>query len=277
MRDSISDSRIRQISEMYARAQGKAIISEFGKSSGSEEANKERLRKIINEANNIKSRRRSHKVLRNIVAALLVLTISTGGVLVFSEDARAMVRNWYREIIGNHIVYHFEGEEENSNKETVQVFADYPYYDSLVQLAEKSDIVVYGEVISKSCEERSLLIEDGDEEYYEEQLNDKDIVTLSKIKVIEDFTDTLDSSDISVIQLGGETDQKIALNENATNLAEKGAYVLFLKKSRKWDDTYWLLNETQAAFSVDEDNMTIESDFEGLSFEWLRYYYNDEI
>ena len=277
MIDRISDSRIRQISEMYARAQGKAIIAEFGKSSSSAEDTNERLRKIVNEANIIKSRRRSHKVLRNIVAALLVLTISTGGVLVFSEDARAMVRNWYREIIGDHIVYHFEGEEENCNKETVQMFADYPYYDSLVQLAEKSDIVVYGEVISKNCEERSLLIEDEDEEYSEDQLNDKDIVTLSKVKVIEEFTDSLDHSDISVIQLGGETEQKIALNENATNLVEKRAYVLFLKKSKKWDGTYWLVNETQAAFEVDKDNMTIESDFEGLSFEWLRYYYNDKI
>ena len=38
-------------------------------------------------------------------------------------------------------------------------------------------------MIGKTCEERSLLIEDEGVEYTEEQLNDKDIVTVSKIKV----------------------------------------------------------------------------------------------
>ena len=84
----------------------------------------------------------------------------------------------------------------------------------------------------------------------------------------------MNSSNISVIQLGGETDQKKVINKNSPNLKKGMRYVFFLKKSTKWDNTYWLLNDTQAVCVVDKKIMAIESDLEGLSFDWLRDRYN---
>ena len=160
-----------------------------------------------------------------------------------------------------------------SNKEEYKIFPDYPHYDSIDELAESSDIIVYGEVISKTCEERSLLIEEEGVEYTEEQLNDKDVVTISEVKISEEYIGALNSAEISVIQLGGETEQKKVYSENSPNLEKDSSYVFFLKKSQKWDNTYWLLNETQSAFAVNKDATAIESGMEGLTFDWLNEYY----
>ncbi len=164
--------------------------------------------------------------------------------------------------------------ESDLEEETTQIFTDYPYYDSLNELADNSDVIIVGEVIGKKCEEKSLLIKEEGEDYSEDQLNDKDKVTITEIKVVEEFTDSLDRSDLSIIQLGGSVDKKTVINENAAELLEGDSYLLFLKKSKKWDNTYWLLNENQSAFEVDKDNMIIKSDTEGLSFDWLKKYCN---
>ena len=164
-----------------------------------------------------------------------------------------------------------------SGKKTIYIYLDNPHYASIEELADNADLIVYGKVIGKTCDERSLLIEEEGKTNSEEPQNDKDIVTVSKIKVLDEFTGTLNSSNISVIQLGGETDQKKVINKNSPNLKKGKRYVFFLKKSTKWDNTYWLLNNTQAVYVVDKEKMSIKSDVEGLSFDWLKNRYNDKL
>ena len=174
----------------------------------------------------------------------------------------------FMKVKGN--TYYSKWSEVKTKRTVSEIKGDSPSYKTLDEMTQDSDIIVYGKVIGKTCEERSLLIEDEGVEYTEEQLNDKDIVTVSKIKVNEKYKGAMNSAEISVIQLGGKTDKKAELNEDFYNLEEGSSYILFLKKSKKWDNTYWLLNETQSVFAVNEDTMAIESGIKGLTFEWLR-------
>lgn len=156
----------------------------------------------------------------------------------------------------------------NSDTEILTASADYPYYESLSDLASASDIIVYGEVISKSNDSRNTLIVEEGENYPLEQLNDAEPITINIIKVIEEYTGRLDSNEISLLQFGDEE----IVYEDSPVLEEKNCYVLFLSSSKKWDDSFWLLNDMQAVYKVDKEKRVIERNEFELSFEWLERY-----
>ncbi len=110
----LDDNMIKRIAGAYAEAEGSAIIKEYGKETLSPGEAKEIVDRIIKRAGETKVKTRSrHVVLKRVAAVILALGITSGMVFTFSEEARAAVMNWYREIIGDHIVYHVDDYSED--------------------------------------------------------------------------------------------------------------------------------------------------------------------
>ena len=66
-------------------------------------------------------RSRASVYLKRVAAVILTLTLSSGILLAFSEDARAYVTNWIKEISQNMTVYHFYEEKSNDRVASVQI------------------------------------------------------------------------------------------------------------------------------------------------------------
>ena len=59
--------------------------------------------------------------LKRIAAVILTLTLSSGMLMAFSEDARAYVKSWVKEISQNMTVYHFYNERNNDKVASVRI------------------------------------------------------------------------------------------------------------------------------------------------------------
>lgn len=110
----LKDNDIKKAAEVVFDKYVENIRKEFG---GPAEAFdvKEKTKTIVNTANrrDSKSRKTWQIVLKRAAMILLVLCLSAGSILAFSEDARAMVKNWIKSIFENKTVYTFEEEEDN--------------------------------------------------------------------------------------------------------------------------------------------------------------------
>ncbi|MBR6472314.1 MAG: DUF4367 domain-containing protein [Firmicutes bacterium] len=108
----LDDNMLRHISRIYAEAEGSAIIDNFETEALTAKDAKDIRDRIIQKAIELKTRKRfNNNVLKRVAAVVLILGVSAGMVFTFSEEARAMVIKWYREVIGDHIVYHIDDQE----------------------------------------------------------------------------------------------------------------------------------------------------------------------
>ena len=135
MNNTLSEMNLMEISRIYVHAAGRAIIEKYG---GPYEPTEEKERiadRIIDKAKAYKTHRSAtwRNVLKRVAIIALVLGITAGAIFTFSEPARAAIVNWFREIKGDHIIYHFEGED---NGETIKI----PTFGWLPEGFEQKDL-----------------------------------------------------------------------------------------------------------------------------------------
>lgn len=196
---------------------------------------------------------KKRKVLISIIAIVMVYACTW----FFASDIYERQKNITMEI------------NSNGEKTIYYSYADYPYYESLSSLVNNSELIVYCEVEKKQYDWRSLLIEDEEGgNLIPDQLNEKELITIYNLKIINDYSGE-DRKNIQLLQLGGETDYEIYQYDESPILKEGEQYVLFLSKSSKWDNSYWLMNNAQSVYEVNKkDNSISGGDFE-LSFDLL--------
>ncbi len=119
---------LKEVSELLAMAEGELILEKYGGSMHSPEELKAKADEIkrIAEGRQRKAKPKLWRtVLKKAAIVILALGVSLGAVCALSEEARAMVANWYREIVGDHIIYHFQG-EDNGQAISVPTFGWLP-------------------------------------------------------------------------------------------------------------------------------------------------------
>lgn len=164
----------------------------------------------------------------------------------------------------------------SSAKKEVRMFADYPYYPSLDALKEKTHYIVYAEVLSKSCEMRSITLPDQsmstEADAVSRPSDDKEMVTTYNIRVIGSANEAAQKDQIlHVLASGGEDDDTIYIVEGSPQINLNEKYLFFLSKSALAEDGGWLMNNDQALYSLEGDDAkaAAEGNFEKV-FEHLK-------
>lgn len=98
------------------------MLDSFHSSFGGETLNRtEALNKIKLIHSAAHKRSPASVYLKRVSVVILTLAISTGMVFTFSEDARAYVTNWVKEINQNMTIYHFYDESNNDKVASVRI------------------------------------------------------------------------------------------------------------------------------------------------------------
>ncbi len=142
----IDNSILNKVLELYARAEGEAVEKRYA-GNVITAASQEKAAEIVKLAgkrakggNRIQGPINKSAILRKAAAVVLMIGITCSSVFVLSETARAAVLNWYREITGNHITYHFEGKDNGQNI-TIPEFEYIP--EGFIKQEEYSDNDTY--------------------------------------------------------------------------------------------------------------------------------------
>ena len=135
MNNTIIEINLMEMSQIYVHAAGRAIIEKYGGPYEHTEQKDLITDQIINKAKSSKINGLNPwwTVLKKVAAVILALGITAGAIFTFSEPARAAIVNWFREIKGDHIIYHFEGED---NGETIKI----PTFGWLPEGFEQKDV-----------------------------------------------------------------------------------------------------------------------------------------
>lgn len=172
----------------------------------------------------------------------------------------------------------YEGSQEHLSaveKKVIIGYADYPTYISLNDLAEKSDYIIFGTVLSKKHEWMSLRIENkSDDEYLNpggDVDNDLTLVTIFEVEVKNNYKTTASIGDvIKVLMIGGETEDVIYKIDGSPDIKNDEEYIFFLSKSSIVENGAWLLNDTQSLYFTDGDTISsVTKDGFELSFDIL--------
>jgi len=180
-----------------------------------------------------------------------------------------------REVIQNESSMDTPSNAPQEEKTIVVGIGDSPYYSSLGELSEKADYIVYGKVLSKRYEWRSLRIKSNDTNPYTnpggEEEDDLTLVTIYELHVMKHYDgEECESDRLEVLVIGGETNTMIYRVEGTPEITVDEPYVFFLRKSAIWENGTWLLNDSQSLYSTDGTNLFCVDDrgFD-LSFEQL--------
>ena len=157
----------------------------------------------------------------------------------------------------------------SSTKKEVRMFADYPYYSSLDELIKKSHYIVYGEVLSKSCEMRSITVPDEsmstEADALKRHADDKTMVTTYEIRVLSSADDMAKKDQILyLLETGGEDEDTIYIVEGAPEIKLNEKYLFFTSKSALVENGGWLMNHDQALYLLtgDDAQAAAEGNFE---------------
>ena len=136
------------------------------------------------------------------------------------------------------------------------MFADYPYYPSLEALIENSHYIVYAEVLSKSCEMRSITVPDKSMSTEADAINrpsdDKMMITTYDVRVISSANDMAKKDQIlHIMQTGGEDNETIYIVEGTPEIRLNDKYLFFLSKSELIEDGGWLMNNEQSLYHLE--------------------------
>ncbi len=117
----LNEKTLKEISKQYAIAMGESIKNKYDSDSVNNDDLDLKAEEIIKIAESRRKERRKNTialVIRRVAIIILAIGISIGALCMFSEEVRAIVVNWYRELIGDHIIYHFEGEDNGQTIKT---------------------------------------------------------------------------------------------------------------------------------------------------------------
>ena len=165
----------------------------------------------------------------------------------------------------------------DSEKDIAIGKVDYAWYDSTDALYEKADFVIKGKVLNSRVEWMSHVIEPTAEEKSDPILNpdgeiddDKMITTIYTVEINVVYKGSLGKT-IEVLQLGGETDTATYSYEGAPEITINKEYILFLSESTLYENAGWLLNNAQALYKVEGNDLiklpqnTLELTYEDLA------------
>ncbi len=161
-------------------------------------------------------------------------------------------------------VKHTSAAQVNSSvvakKPVLLIHADYPEYESAKALAAKAAYIVRGKVSNKHQERMSTAVplKPGETSINldKELPEDKELITIYEISVTESYTDMAHKGDtVKLMTFGGETDKAIYLDPQTPEILLGKEYVFFMSESRILDKGGWLLNNSQALYSVEKGSL----------------------
>ena len=155
---------------------------------------------------------------------------------------------------------------------------DYAWYDSIDALYKKADLVIKGKVLGSRVEWMSHVIEPTAEEKSDPVLNpggeidddDEMITTIYTVEISVVYKGSAGKT-IDVLQLGGETDTATYSYEGTPEITINKEYILFLSESTLYENAAWLLNNAQALYKVEGNDLiklpknTLELTYEDLT------------
>lgn len=154
---------------------------------------------------------------------------------------------------------------------------DYAWYDSIDAMYEKADLAIKGKILNSRVEWMSHVIEPTAEEKSDPILNpggeiddDKVITTIYTVEINAIYKGSIGKT-IELLQLGGETDTATYSYEGAPEITITKEYILFLSESTLYENAAWLLNNAQALYKVDGNDLiklpknTLELTYEDLT------------
>ena len=150
----------------------------------------------------------------------------------------------------------------STKKQVIEIKMDYHVYNSISELAERADYIVYGKALSKEYEWKSLTVPP--------RSDNLEVVTVYEISVLDSYTGAAEAGDvITLFVRGGETEDKIyEVHPKFPEIRIDEEYVFFMKKSENDENGGWLLNPGQSLYPADKVPKT---KYEGakLSFQFL--------
>lgn len=139
-------------------------------------------------------------------------------------------------------------EEPDHGEKVITVHADWPYYETLEDLADEADYIVYGKVESKRYARRCII--SGTEGCVcEDPTHDCDIIaaTIYEIEVLDSFGKKTPGDKVEFICLGGEIDGVIyRVVPQMPELEIGGKYALFMNQ-------YGMLSSIQGIFRLSDN------------------------
>lgn len=137
--------------------------------------------------------------------------------------------------------------ENNVEKSTVSVSADYPEYENANTLVDSTDLIFSGTVKDISYEQLDVRTE---REEGSETDGEKFPYTIFEISVDQVYKGSMDGGTIRIKRLGGQTDDTGYDLSNAVEISIGNKY-LFLTKT--YDDSYpSLVNMAQSAYNMED-------------------------
>lgn len=165
----------------------------------------------------------------------------------------------------------------NSPENNVTVSkVDYAVYDSVDAMYDKADLVIRGKALDSRVEWMSHVIKLTAEEKSNPEINpggkadDEKILTTIYTLEISDVYKGSAGKTIEVLQSGGKTGTAEYIYEETPEIALNKEYIMFLSESALYENSAWLLNNTQALYRVEGNNLiklpgnTLELTFEDL-------------
>jgi len=143
--------------------------------------------------------------------------------------------------------------EDISEKIILTGHADFKYYETREELLQASDYVIQGKILKCNGSKSVNLFKSSPDENSENDENLDMIVTTYQVYVEKDFLGDLgEGSELTLYVLGGETDEAIYIYEDDFNPNLEMEYVLFLRKSLKWENSVWVVGGNQGAFETSD-------------------------
>ncbi len=157
-------------------------------------------------------------------------------------------------------------------KQNVSVFVSWVHHQTLDELKEDADYIVYGRVVKQWTEWR--VFKDGEDPENTKnpgvettERSWRELVTISQVEILDSFGKMNPGKTIDVQLLGGETDDTIFEVSPTAKIVVGASYVFFLKHCREYENTARLMTPYQALYLA--ANETVINGYFPLTFEML--------
>lgn len=153
-------------------------------------------------------------------------------------------------------------DSSSSENETVEIVADYPYYESSADAVEASTLIVTGKAqtsrfdvnkpISTDDDDPEVNPQEGAESVDESDLETPITVTGFKVEEVVHGKSAKSGDEIEVAQAGGEMDGVEYVEQGAVYLSgiKNDTVLLFLSRDEEIGGPYYLINSQQAMFQT---------------------------
>ena len=260
-KELLKENDIREAAKAVFNKYVEAIKEEFGTGSDNADGYRERANQIIRKAGETKRKRRAtwQIVLRKVAILFLVICLSAGSVLVFSEPARAAVLSWFKEFKENYFVYHFEG-EDNGKELKVPEFGWLPegFEKKELQYDDYTYRIKFGNSGKKYIELNCDLIETVDEKALFAPTGIVESIMINGIK--GEYYQSDDWTDPNYLIWQDDANNVICLirsNLDKDNIIKTAENIRFVDESESVDRDLTKTNSEETAAVVSEEEADV--------------------